>query len=242
MKEASLEVVANKDALIQRAADWIEALLRTETNDAGLFSFVLAGGSTPGPVYVELEARHRAKALPWGRIAIYFGDERCVPAEDPESNYRTAFEALIDPIGIENFGAVHRMRGEAADAEAEAERYADLLPDTLDLVVLGVGEDGHTASLFPMQPSLFEEERKVLSVIGPKPPPQRLSLSPVPILDAQRVLVLASGEGKAEALALALNGEIDVTITPIQLARHSEDDQVRHWILDEAAAAKVERE
>ena len=242
MKAASIEVVVDKRALIERAADWIEATLRTEASGDDLFSIALAGGSTPGPVYAELARRHRSQPMPWQRVALFFGDERCVGPDDPDSNYRTAYETLIGPIGLEHFGAVHRIRGEQADAEAEAARYAALLPEALDLVLLGTGEDGHTASLFPMQPALFEEQRKVVAVTGPKPPPRRISLSPLPILSARRILVLASGAGKAEALALALNGAVDVALTPIQLARFSEEGQTRLWILDEAAAQKVEHE
>ncbi len=234
-----LEIVEDKAALIVRAADWIEALLRSEVNAEHEFSIALAGGSTPGPVYAELAARHRAKPLPWNRVALYFGDERAVGPDDPDSNYREARQTLIDPVGIGNFAAVHRMHGEAPDLEAEAERYAALLPARFDLIILGVGEDGHTASLFPGQASISEEDRSVLAVIGPKPPPKRITLAPAVLRAAHRILVLGSGAGKAEALARAMDDLGDSMSTPVRLARPVEDGQTRHWILDEPAAERL---
>ena len=234
-----LTIAKDKSALIRSAADWIEGLLRTEVRADSAFSIALAGGSTPGPVYAELARRHREKPLPWERVALYFGDERCVKPDDSDSNFAEARRTLIDPVGAECFAGVHRMRGEATDLDAEAERYAKLLPERFDLVLLGVGEDGHTASLFPGQASLEEVERAVIPVIGPKPPPQRLTLGPGPIRSAQRILVLCSGSGKAAAACRALNGPLDSLETPIQLALPAEGGQVRLWILDEAAAERL---
>ena len=234
-----LTIAEDKSALIQSAADWIEALLRTETRAGSEFSIALAGGSTPGPVYAELARRHREQPLPWERVALYFGDERCVGPDHADSNFAEAQRSLIDPVGENCFAGVHRMRGEATDLDAEAERYSALLPERFDLVLLGVGEDGHTASLFPGQASLREVERAVIPVIGPKPPPQRLTLGPVPIQSAHRILVLCSGSGKAEAVSRALNGPLDPLETPIQLALPTEPDQIRLWVLDEPAAARL---
>jgi len=236
-----LHIAEDKRALILRAADWIEELVRTEVRADSEFRVALAGGSTPGPVYAELARRHREEPLPWERVALYFGDERCVGPGDADSNFAEAERTLIGPVGEACFAGVHRMRGEATDLDAEAERYAALLPERFDLVLLGVGEDGHTASLFPGQPSLGEVERAVLPVIGPKPPPQRLTLGPGPIRAAHRILVLGSGSGKAEALRRALNDPLDPLLTPIQLALPSEPDQVRLWMLDEAAAERLEQ-
>jgi 6-phosphogluconolactonase len=155
-----------------------------------------------------------------------------VPPDHPDSNYRMAQETLFArvPIPAER---IHRPEAERLDREAAALAYEKLLPPALDLVVLGIGEDGHTASLFPGSPALEPSERLCVAVVGPKPPPERLSLTPRALSEARVLLMLASGAGKAEAVARALEGEWDPRKTPSQLARRGE------WILDRAAAAKL---
>jgi 6-phosphogluconolactonase len=138
--------------------------------------------------------------------------------------------ALFDRITIPS-QRVHRMQGELADRHAAALAYEQELPERLDVVVLGIGEDAHTASLFPGSDALLEEQRRVLPVIGPKPPPERLSLTPPALRSARLRVVLCSGAGKAEPVRRALEDPLDIVSTPIQLAR----DGV--WFLDQAAAA-----
>ena len=231
-----LKIVADVSALAPLAARLVFDLLMAEAWAGEPFTIALAGGSTPRPVYERLAAMHRTVEAPWGNVALFFGDERCVSPDDPESNYRAAREALIDPVGEERFHAVHRMRGEEQDVEAEAARYEALLPEAFDLVLLGVGDDGHTASLFPRDSALLETERRVLPVIGPKPPPQRITLAPSVIVGARRVLVLAAGYGKAAAVARALEGPEEPHATPVQLARSTDPEKLRLWIVDRAAA------
>jgi 6-phosphogluconolactonase len=125
------------------------------------------------------------------------------------------------------------MEGENQDRDAAARTYETLLPRSLDVLVLGMGEDGHTASLFPGAPSLREGTRRVLAVVGPKPPPERLTLTPPPILGAGLCVVLVSGASKAEAVARALDGPWDPNATPIQFARRGV------WFVDTAAASKL---
>jgi 6-phosphogluconolactonase len=114
---------------------------------------------------------------------------------------------------------VPRPEAEHPDREAAALAYERILPSALDLIVLGIGEDGHTASLFPGSPALVNTERRYLAVTGPKPPPERLSLAPRALTEARSILMLASGAGKAEPVARALEGAWDPTETPAQLAR-----------------------
>jgi 6-phosphogluconolactonase len=230
-----LRIVDEPASLTTLAARIVYDQLRTAAAGAP-FSIALAGGGTPRPVYERLATMHRTARIPWEHVALYFGDERCVPPDDPESNYRLAKEALIDPVGEASFQAVHRIRGEAEDVEAEAERYAALLPPTLDLVLLGIGEDGHTASLFPHDPALLDTERRVLPVVGPKPPPARITLGPSVIVGARRVILLATGHGKSGAVARALEGPEDAHATPAQLARSTDPAKLRLWIVDRAAA------
>ena len=221
-------IVCDSKDLPARAAARIALELTKATLERGHASLALAGGTTPKATY-ELLA---GLPLDWALIDIFFGDERCVPADHPDSNYRMAKSALFDRVMIPT-ERIHRMQGELADRDAAARAYEAELPERLDVVVLGIGEDAHTASLFPGSAALREAVRRVLPVIGPKPPPERLSLTP-PVLGAARAcIVLASGAGKAEPTRRAFMDPLDIVATPIQLAR----DGV--WFLDEAAAAKL---
>jgi 6-phosphogluconolactonase len=186
---------------------------------AGSRTLVLAGGTTPRRCY-ELLAKLEVE---WGRVAILFGDERCVPPDDPESNYRMAREALLDQVAP---ATVHRMPAELGPDEGAAEYsriVAGLAP--LDIVVLGIGEDGHTASLFPGHPGLEAKGWAVGVRNSPKPPPERVSLTLQALQGAGRVLILATGAGKAQAVAKAKRKEVPSGM--IAGAR---------WLLDRAAA------
>lgn len=179
----------------------------------GLFRLSLSGGGTPRPIYAELA--RRAADLPWEKVQITFGDERCVSPDDSQSNFRMAREALLDHVPIPE-GNVFRIRGEidpqAAADECERklaavaarfgeERYAH------DLVLLGLGEDGHTASLFPNSPALEETARNVIPATGPKPPPQRVTFT-FPLLNAARhICFLVKDASKEGIIAEVLRGD-----------------------------------
>lgn len=194
----------------------------------GSVSLALAGGSTPRPVYERLAGA----PVPWEVVDVFFGDERCVPPDDPESNYRMARKALLDRIPVPE-DRVHRMACEAGDPDRAAERYARALPDRLDVLVLGIGSDGHTASLFPGAPALGESARRVAAVRAPEPPRRRLTLTPPVLRAARRTFVLAAGRAKAAAVRRALEGPWDPSACPAQLARGGV------WILDSEAGASL---
>ncbi len=206
-----------------------DALAEVAASSAGHVSLAVAGGSTPRPVYRWLA---EAGGVPWNRVEIFFGDERCVPPDDPDSNYRMVRETLLDPAGIPA-DRVHRMEAEREDRDAAAAAYAAGLPDRLTVLLLGIGEEGHTLSLFPGSPVMREKERLVVPVTTPKSPPNRLTLTPPAVKRASRIFVLARGAEKAEAVARALEGPLDPEACPAQLARGGE------WLLDPAAAARV---
>lgn len=219
-------IVCDSKDLPSRAAARIAEELRIALTARAGASLALAGGTTPKATYEALATL----PLDWSKIDVFFGDERCVPAEHADSNYRMAKAALFDRISIPS-ARIHRMRGELLDRDAAAREYENELPRQLDVVVLGVGEDAHTASLFPGASALSEATRRVLPVVGPKPPPERLSLTPPVLRDARLCVVLASGAGKAEPVRRAFNDPLDIVRTPIQLARDG------LWFLDRDAAS-----
>ena len=220
-------VVETTDALAAAAASWIARVLADAAASTGGASLALAGGGTPAPVYRRLAT---LPGIPWERIEIFFGDERAVPPDHPASNYRMASETLLSLVPIRK-ERIHRMEGEQPDLDAAARGYEALLPAALDLLLLGVGADGHTVSLFPHAPALAETDRRVVRVTGGEPLVQRLTVTPPVIQAAKSLLVLAAGGEKAEAVARALEGPDAPSVVPAQLARRGT------WIIDRAAAA-----
>jgi 6-phosphogluconolactonase len=185
----------------------------------GARSLVLAGGTTPQRCYELLSQMD----IEWGRVTILFGDERCVRPDHPDSNYRMARETLLDRVSP---ATVHRMPAELGPDEG-AGLYAHIVASVapLDIVTLGVGEDGHTASLFPGHPALKATALVVGIRDSPKPPPQRVTMTLPALQRARRVIILATGAGKADAVAKAKQGEVPSGM--IAGAR---------WLIDRAAA------
>ena len=204
-----------EDVAAAAAAEIAEAIR------GGARTLVLAGGTTPRRCYELLAGLE----VEWGRVTVLFGDERCVPASHPDSNYRMAREALLDQVAP---ATVHRIPGELGPDEgaaAYARVVAGLAP--LDVVVLGVGEDGHTASLFPGDAALNAKGWAVGVRNSPKPPPERVTLTLQALRGAHRVIILATGAGKAQAVAMAKRQEVPSGM--IAGAR---------WLLDRAAAGR----
>ena len=187
----------------------------------GARTLVLAGGTTPKRCYELLSHLE----VEWGRVAVLFGDERCVHPDHPDSNYRMARESLLDRVAP---ATVYRMPGELGPDEA-AGAYAHVVAAVgpLDVVLLGVGEDGHTASLFPGHAALQAPGLAVGIRDAPKPPPQRVTLTLSALQSARRVIILATGAGKADAVARAKRGEVPSGM--IADAR---------WLMDRAAAGQ----
>jgi 6-phosphogluconolactonase len=222
--------IHDSSQLANVAAQRIAAAMVATIAKEGGVSLALAGGTTPRAAY---EALAKIPGIDWGKVSVYFGDERAVPPSDPDSNYRMADDALFRQVALLPAN-IHRIHGEDADHDAAARAYEAVLPERISIMVLGIGEDGHTASLFPGSPALRERTRRVLPVIGPKPPPQRLSITPPVIEAAGLCVVLATGPGKADAVARALQGPVDIMSTPSCLARRG------LWLLDHAAASQLE--
>jgi 6-phosphogluconolactonase len=225
--------VAENPELARRAADWVVLLVGRAVKARGRCSLALAGGSTPRPIYADLASRAPG-VVAWDKVDIFFGDERAVPPNHADSNYRMAREALIDPVFLRD-AQVHRMEAERADRDRAAAEYGRALPERLDVLILGMGPDGHTASLFPGAASLDEATRRVIPVTGPKPPPERLTITAPVIHSARSVMVVATGRDKAGMVARAIEGEVSPKEVPIRLARRGA------WFLDPAAAGGLTR-
>jgi 6-phosphogluconolactonase len=204
---SALSVFADLDAISREAARRFVA----QAAAANPFTVALAGGSTPRRLYEMLAQQPFTDQVPWPQVHVFWGDERCVPPDHADSNYRMAREAFLDRVSIpaEN---VHRIRGEL-DPQQAAARYAAELESILgpggrlDLVLLGMGSDGHTASLFSGSAALAERERRVVAAHVAKLGSWRVTLT-LPMLNASaQVLFLVSGAGKAPALARIRAGE-----------------------------------
>jgi len=219
--------VCDSSQLAKLAAERIAEALKTAISRDSAASLALAGGTTPRAAY---EALAKIPGIDWSKVSVYFGDERAVPPTHPDSNFSMAQAALFERVALPAAN-IHRIEAEGADQDAAARAYEALLPASISVLVLGIGEDGHTASLFPGSPALNERTRRVLPVIGPKPPPQRVSITPPVIEAAGLCIMIANGAGKAEPVRRALKEPLDIHSTPSGLARDG------LWLLDHAAAA-----
>ncbi|HTW84972.1 MAG TPA: 6-phosphogluconolactonase [Candidatus Sulfotelmatobacter sp.] len=236
---ATVTVLADPAALAQAAADHVVAVVRATLAERPAAHVALAGGSTPRAMNALLVNGAR-DALDWNRVVFWFGDERCVPPDDPDSNYRMNRETLLDPLGIAA-AHVHRMHGED-DPTAAAADYAVVLQrelgekPRLDLILLGMGPDGHTASLFPGTLAGISSEDLVVAHYVPKLDRWRLTLTPATINAARHVAITAGGAEKADALYAVLDGPREPDVYPSQIVHPTHGEL--HWFVDEAAAAK----
>ncbi|MCA8943624.1 MAG: 6-phosphogluconolactonase [Planctomycetes bacterium] len=229
-----LFVEPTPERVVASSADWILARICIVLTERERCAVALSGGSTPGPVYRRLAEAGASGAFDSSRLDLYLADERCVPADDAESNARLVRESWL---AIDAGPTLHTPHGSGDDdPAAAAHSYGVLLPDALDLVVLGIGPDGHTASLFPGTATLAASDRVLFIDDSPKPPPQRWSLSARALRNARTLVTIVTGADKADAVHAALEGDWDPSATPAQLARRGA------WFVDAAAASKIQGE
>ena len=235
---AVIQVFADPEALSRGAADLLVAR-RTAVAARGRFSVALSGGGTPRRTYELLAAPPLRDQVPWDRVHVFWGDERCVPRTDPRSNARLAREAWLDHVPIPA-GQIHPMDC-AGDPAAAARQYEALLreffagqPPRLDLILLGLGGDGHTASLFPGTPVLEEQKRWVAAVYVAEQDLHRLTLTAPFINQAALVVFLVAGGAKAGVLREVLHGPQDPGRLPAQLIRPQHGELL--WLIDLEAA------
>jgi 6-phosphogluconolactonase len=244
----SIEILADKEAVTRAAAAAVTARVATAVGARGVFTVALSGGSTPRDLFSLLADPNepfRAR-LPWEKIHFFWGDERHVPPDHADSNYRMAKEAMLGPVSVPAAN-VHRIHGENPDAAAAAAEYEQELRtffhvegDTrprFDLVLLGLGPEGHTASLFPGSPALDEREHLVVAPWVEKLQAFRITLTPRAINRAAAVLFLVTGEEKADALHAVLEEVGDADLYPARIVRPEEGDLL--WLIDRAAAKKL---
>jgi 6-phosphogluconolactonase len=235
-------VFATPRHLAEAAADLFVAAAAAATRARGRFVVALAGGSTPNALYALLAAPDAARRVDWPRVEVFWGDERCVPPDDPASNYSSARERLLDRVPVDA-RRVHRMAGELDPLEA-AVSYERVLrasfatptgpPSTapgarFDLVLLGMGGDGHTASLFPSTAAVGETERWVVAHQVDARPPWRITLTPRVFNAAAEVLFLVTGRDKAGAVERVLEGPFQPELLPSQ-AIAPRAGRLRFWI------------
>ena len=240
-----IEIFPNAAALSRRAAEQFSALAEFAIRKRERFAVALSGGSTPRAMHALLAAPPFAARIDWSKVYVFWSDERCVAPQDAESNYGNARASLLIHVHIppEN---IQRVHGELAPEHA-AQKYEDKLREffagkapRFDLVLLGLGEDGHTASLFPGAPGIRENSRWAVAVkhaVPPLPLVDRVTLTPPVINAAANVTFLVTGAAKAERLRQVLRDPYNPDRLPAQVVRPK--DGKLFWFLDEAAAGKI---
>jgi 6-phosphogluconolactonase len=241
-----IRIHSDSQTAAEAAAAFILEIGQEAIRTKGRFFIALSGGTTPERLYRVLTSSAFADRFDWSRTTFFFSDERCVPPSDPRSNFALAHNALFTPLRIVP-SQIYRMAGESRDPQAAAQEYEQQLRLTtktsqsaqpsLDLILLGLGEDGHTASLFPGAPVLRDRQRLIAATQSPKDPPNRLTMTLAAINKASVVLFLATGTGKAGVVRAILDPKTEVERQlPASLVEPEGGRLI--WFLDRAAAAE----
>lgn len=227
-------------ALSRAAAERFVARAHAATTARGRFTVALAGGSTPRALYQLLAADEFRPQVDWRRVYIFWGDERTVPPDDPQSNYRLARETLLAHVPVPPAN-VHRIHGEeepeiaAWDYERALREFFGNRPPRLDLILLGLGADAHTASLFPHSAALHETTRGCVAVWVPELATHRITLTAPAINNAAHVIFVVAGSDKANALRAVLREPFEPERLPAQLIQPADGKLL--WLVDAAAAS-----
>lgn len=233
-------VLATPAAVAEATAERFITVAARAIDQRGVFRVALSGGGTPKQVYPLLLDRPRVRAVDWSKVEFFWGDERAVPPDHPESNFGAAYGALISHLPNVRNDRIHRMAAEAPDLDAAALTYESEVrlafdargdaPPAFDLVWLGMGPDGHTASLFPDSAGLDERERWVIGNYAPGQDAWRMTMTFPLINAAHEALFVVTGADKAEKIRAIRNGDTDLPAARVDAARTL-------WLIDEAAAA-----
>jgi 6-phosphogluconolactonase len=241
-----LVVAADRAELSRLAAERFVAAAEAAVAAQEMFTVALSGGSTPRDLYRLLAGEPWRSRVDWSRTHVFWGDERCVPPDHPDSNYCLACELLLEPVGVPAAN-VHRMRAESAEREAAAASYAEeimrIVPSDadglprFDLMLQGLGSDGHTASLLPGDPLVHESSKLVAVTNRDREGTLRFTVTAPVLQHAASLLFLVAGQDKAEVLREVLQGELRVDRYPAQVVREAQGEVV--WLVDRAAAAEL---
>ena len=236
MSQRKIRVLPTPEAVAEECAAIITDAAYRAIAQRDTFTLALAGGSTPKALYELLAAPPYASRIRWAQVEVFFGDERCVPPAHADSNFRMASEALLDQVDIPPAN-IHRMRGEI-EPEAAAIEYGQLLKSRfddggVDLAILGMGEDGHTASLFPHTKALTETHHRCVANYVEKLNAWRITMSAVFLNRSAQVAVLVTGAAKAPRVQEVFEGEPDPQRLPIQLIDPPAGQMI--WLMDAAA-------
>lgn len=239
-----IDVARHGEVWAQRAAEFILTVSKQAIESSGRCVIALSGGSTPRTLYQTIRSPKWHTRFNWSCITFLFGDERCVEPEDPDSNFGMAQRELFQPLNLPH-DRIHRMKGEYPDPAVAAEEYEKTLRDVtmcpaptvprIDLILLGLGDDGHTASLFPGTAALQEQSRLVTVGQAPTGVTQRLTLTLGVLNRAAVVLFIVTGAGKAKMVRRVIESESE-TDRSLPAARVSPESGRLVWILDQAAA------
>jgi 6-phosphogluconolactonase len=242
MAKPQLIVLDKAEDLFVRATEEIVHISGEAICTHGQFSWCLTGGHTPADIYSLIATRFHL-SVDWKAVHIFWGDERCVPPDNPDSNYGMANRTMLSKLNLDP-GRIHRMHGED-DPDLAAGEYEDELRSffsvqkgefpRFDLVLLGMGDNVHIASLFPGIPAIHEKRRMVVAVDVDAPERKRLTLTPPVLNNAARVMFIVSGQGKAQAVKTALEGPRDPDKYPAQLIDANQGEVM--WLLDRPAAS-----
>jgi 6-phosphogluconolactonase len=242
-----IRIHRDSQAWAAAAAEFVLEVGKEAVRANGRFLIALSGGTTPEILYRALTSPAFADRFDWSRTTFFFSDERCVPPDDLRSNYALAKKALFTPLNIMP-SQVYRMVGESHDPQAAAYEYEQQLrlatktspsaQPSLDLVLLGLGEDGHTASLFPGASILRDHQHLIAATRSPKDPPNRLTMTLAAINRASVILFLVTGAGKAGVVRAILDPKTEAERElPAALVAPEEGRLI--WLLDQAAAAEL---
>jgi 6-phosphogluconolactonase len=237
-----IRVFNHFESLSQSAADIFVDVAEQAIASRGRFSVALSGGNTPRRLHEILATEPYRHQIQWGAVHVFWGDERCVPADDPRSNFRMARETLLDHVPIPP-GNIHAVQGNLEPAQAATQYESDLrsffgdTPPVFDLIFLGLGDNAHTASLFPHTPVLNETERWVSAVYVAELDMYRVTFTAPLINQAENVVFLVSGADKACALHEVIEGAYQPRQYPAQLIRPKDGHPI--WLVDKAARHKL---
>jgi 6-phosphogluconolactonase len=238
----NLHIYKTTEKVSEELAQWLSDEIAEVLSKQEFCTLVLSGGETPKPLFKKLATKEFQKKINWQRVHIFWSDERVVPSNDSRNNAKNAYDLLIDHIDIPA-NQVHIMRTDiepnfAVDAyRALLHEFFDNTSQTFDIVLLGMGDDGHTLSLFPGSTIIEDHKHWVNSVYNAEQEMYRITLMPILVNRASKIVFMVEGSGKAEVLKEVLEGEYQPTKLPAQIINPIDGDL--HWFLDDAAAKKL---